>query len=121
MTGQSLPPSEAFPLSLPLDDRDTLSHHTHHKDDAVPVDDRDFDSVHTHHEEDPSVPLDDRDFDSRHTKRPRVVVGTDEQKMRNLERPVDETGELDDLEVRNDGTCIIADKTDGAVRSYLDV
>lgn len=50
----------------------------------------DFDSVHTHHEEDPSVPLDDRDFDSHHTKRPRVVVGTDEQKMRNL-RPVDET------------------------------
>ena len=51
----------------------------------------DFDSsVHTHHEEDPSAPLDDRDFDSHHTKRPRVVVGTDEQKMRNL-RPVDET------------------------------
>ena len=51
------------------------------------MDDRDFDSVHTHHEEDPSVPLDDRDFDSHHTKRPCVVVGTDEQKMRNLKDP----------------------------------
>jgi len=84
--------------SEPLDDRDTLSHHTHHKDDTVPMDDRDFGSVHTHHEEDPSVPLDDRDFDSHHTERPRVVVGTDEQKMRNLERSNYKIGELDDLE-----------------------
>ena len=98
MTGQSLPPSETFSLSLPLDDRDIMSHHAHHKDDTVPMDDRDFGSVHTHHEEDPSVPLDDRDFDSHHTERPRVVVGTDEQKMRNLERSNYKIGELDDLE-----------------------
>ena len=53
--------------SEPLDDRDTLSHHTHHKEENVPMDDRDFDSVHTRHEEDLSVPIDDRDFDSHHT------------------------------------------------------
>ena len=52
--------------SEPLDDRDSLSHHTHHKEETVPLDDRDFDSVHTRHEEDPSVPLDDRDFDSHY-------------------------------------------------------
>ena len=127
--------------SEPLDDRDTLSHHTHHKDDTIPMDDRDFDSVHTHHEEDPSVPLDDRDFDSHHTTRPLVVVGTDEQTMRNLgrsnytvERTVDETEELDDLEYiddmrpnlivdpfdedkNNDGSR--SDKTDGAAFGYI--
>lgn len=61
--------------SEPLDDRDTLSHHTHRKDESVPMDDRDFDSVHTHHEENPSVPLDDRDFDSHHAVRSNVVNG----------------------------------------------
>ena len=113
MTEQSLPPSEAFPLSLPLDDRDIMSHHTHHKDDTVPMDDRDFGSVHTHHEEDPSVPLDDRDFDSHRTERPRVVV---EQKMRNLERSNYKTGELDDLEyIDNMTNPLDEDNDDGII------
>lgn len=61
--------------SEPLDDRDSLSHHTHHKDETIPLDDRDFDSVHTRHEEDPSVPLDDRDFDSHHSVHHNAVGG----------------------------------------------
>lgn len=61
--------------SEPLDDRDTLSHHTHHKEETVPLDDRDFDSVHTRHEEDPSTPLDDRDFDNHHSGHHSAVGG----------------------------------------------
>lgn len=61
--------------SEPLDDRDTLSHHTHHKEETVPLDDRDFDSVHTRHEEDPSIPLDDRDFDNHHSGHQSAVGG----------------------------------------------
>lgn len=61
--------------SEPLDDRDSLSHHTHHKEETVPLDDRDFDSVHTRQEEDPSVPLDDRDFDSHHSAHHNVASG----------------------------------------------